>query len=82
MKKMVTIFLLSVLALSLAGTGFAADPPSPAQEQAICPVMGGKVNQGLFAEYQGERVYFCCPGCLDVFKRNPEKYLKKLGEQR
>jgi len=29
-------------------------------------------------DYKGERVYFCCAGCPDTFKKNPEKYMKKL----
>lgn len=81
MKKMTILFLGLVLALSLAGTGFAAAPPAPGQAQAVCPVMGGKTNPNLYADYQGQRVYFCCPACLDLFKKDPEKYLKKMQEQ-
>lgn len=78
MKKMITVVIGLVLALSVAGAGLAADPP---QAQALCPVLGGKINKNLHADYQGERVYFCCPGCVDVFNKNPEQYLKKLEGQ-
>ncbi|MEK7448403.1 MAG: YHS domain-containing protein [Planctomycetota bacterium] len=27
-------------------------------------------------EYQGKRYYFCCGGCQETFKKNPEKYIK------
>lgn len=30
---------------------------------------------------RGERVYFCCPGCVDIFNKSPEQYLKKLEGQ-
>lgn len=76
MKRITILFLGLVLALSLAGAGFAADPPAPGQAQTVCPVMSGKTNPNLYADYQGQRVYFCCPGCVDAFKKDPGKYLK------
>jgi len=92
MKKINMIVVLSlVLALSVAGTGLSADPSTVLMEktgplekgkpQTACPVVGGKINKELYADYQGQRVYFCCPSCIDIFKKDPEKYLKKLREQ-
>lgn len=75
MKKM-TISLILALTLALAG-GVAV----LAAEQAACPVLGGKINKNIYADYQGQRVYFCCPGCPEAFKKNPEAYLKKMREQ-
>ena len=46
-----------------------------------CPVMGGKVNKKIYAVHNGTKVYFCCPGCISTFKKDPEKYLKKIPEQ-
>jgi len=44
--------------------------------------MGGKANPNIFAECQGQRLYFCCPGCPGVFQKDPEKYLnKQKGQQ-
>lgn len=60
--------------------------PSPAQqgaqvaEQTTCPVMGGPIDKSVFVEYQGKKVYFCCPGCVDTFKASPEKYISKLPQ--
>ena len=51
------------------------------KSQTVCPVQGGKINKNLYTDYQGQRVYFCCPECLPIFKKNPEAYLKKLREQ-
>jgi YHS domain-containing protein len=55
--------------------------PSLAKDQTTCPVMGGLINKNIYADYQGNRVYFCCPPCLKEFKKNPEKYAKKLQDQ-
>ncbi len=49
-----------------------------AKAQTTCPVMGGKINKKFYADYKGKRVYFCCPDCIQAFKKNPDKYVKKL----
>ena len=48
----------------------------------ICPVMGGKVNKKYSAIYNGTKVYFCCPGCIAKFNKDPETYLKKLSDKK
>ncbi len=46
----------------------------------IDPVCGMIVKEdsakGTF-EYNGKTYYFCSTYCLEEFKKNPEKYLKK-----
>ncbi|MBU0943527.1 MAG: hypothetical protein KJ804_02650 [Proteobacteria bacterium] len=70
MSSIFSAFLL----LSLATGAFA-------EAQTTCPVMGGTiVNKELFADYKGERVYFCCLACPEQFAKDPEKYIKKLKE--
>jgi len=88
MKKLITPIMALVLAFSLAGAGWAADPstalmdrPQVGKSQIACPVQGGKINKDLYVDYQGQRVYFCCAECLPIFKKNPEAYLKKLRQQ-
>ena len=49
-------------------------------EQTICPVMGLEINPDVFIEYKGVKVYFCCWGCDDKFRAEPEKYIPKLPE--
>ncbi len=48
-----------------------------------CPVMkGNKVSiatatkKKMFADYKGNRYFFCCDGCPQAFKKNPAKYAK------
>ena len=59
--------------LSFAGIALA-------EPQTTCPVMGGQINKEIYADYQGQRVYFCCEACLPKFKEDPEKYLAKMKE--
>ena len=40
--------------------------------------MGGAIDRSIFADYQGKRIYFCCPGCDKKFKVDPERYLRTL----
>ncbi|MBU1862620.1 MAG: YHS domain-containing protein [Candidatus Omnitrophica bacterium] len=49
----------------------------------ICPVSGEKINQDLKAtyEYEGKIYNFCCAACIDEFKNDPEKYIKKVEEE-
>jgi YHS domain-containing protein len=51
-----------------------------AAEQTTCPIMGGAIDKAVFVEYQGKKVYFCCPGCEGKFEAEPEKYVVKLPQ--
>ena len=44
----------------------------------ICPVMGGKVDKEYSYIHEGKTYYFCCPGCIGEFKKDPEKYISKI----
>lgn len=77
MKTFKTLFLALLLTAFAAGSLWAAD----AKPQTLCPVLGGNVDKNVYADYQGKRIYFCCQGCDTEFKKNPEKYMKKLEEQ-
>ena len=77
------------VALALAAVGIlagcdqkAAAPEAPqGKAQATCPVMGGAIDKAVFADYEGKRVYFCCPDCVKTFNKEPQKYIKKLEDK-
>jgi YHS domain-containing protein len=74
MKRTWLVILVLFTALSLGAVSL-----SYAQKaQTTCPVMGGNINKEIYTDYQGKRVYFCCAACVPEFKKNPDKYLKKL----
>ena len=77
MKKIKALILALTLAAFAAGAVWAADP----KPQTVCPVLGGNVDKNVYADYKGKRIYFCCTGCDAEFKKDPEKYMKKLQEQ-
>ena len=49
--------------------------------QTNCPLMGGKINKEIFADFDGKRVYFCCKGCVAPFNKEPAKYIKQLEDK-
>ena len=48
-------------------------------EMVECPVMGTKMNSDRAHAktiHDGKTYYFCCGGCPEQFRRNPDKYIK------
>ena len=45
-----------------------------------CVVSGG--HGTISTVYEGKTYYFCCTGCRDAFKDNPEKYIKEFAERK
>lgn len=33
--------------------------------QILCPIMNRPIDRKLYHDYEGQRIYVCCPGCLD-----------------
>ncbi|MHC4540358.1 MAG: hypothetical protein ACYS74_11320 [Planctomycetota bacterium] len=47
----------------------------------LCPVVPEmKADPDIFTEYQGKRIYFCCPNCRATFIKSPEQYLSRLPQ--
>jgi YHS domain-containing protein len=72
--------LISLTLAAAAAALLLSAPLAWAKAQEACPVMGGKINKDVYSDYQGMRIYHCCPGCIAVFKKDPEAYLKKMKE--
>ncbi|MEK6528649.1 MAG: YHS domain-containing protein [Nitrospirota bacterium] len=49
----------------------------------ICPVSGEKIEEKakVTYEYKGKIYNFCCASCVDDFKKDPQKYIKKVNEE-
>ena len=54
---------------------------SPAAE--VCPVSGEAItgNEKITYEYKGKTYRFCCPPCVEDFKKDPEKYIEKMNKK-
>jgi YHS domain-containing protein len=54
----------------------------PASVQPNCPVSGTIIIPALFMDYEIHRIYFCSDKCRKKFSKKPEKYLKKIKENK
>lgn len=61
---------------------------TPLSAQTKCPIMGNTIDHSIATVWEGDenhtpkKVYFCCPMCIDKFKKNPVKYIKKLEKMK
>jgi YHS domain-containing protein len=76
-KKVFVAFAL--VAAFFFAFGFAVDAKEP--NQVKCPVLGSKINKKVYTDYQGKRIYFCCPPCIQDFKKDPERYMKQFEQE-
>jgi YHS domain-containing protein len=58
------------------GSSFAVKGGDPHE----CIVTGGQGT--ITVDYKGETYYFCCTGCRDLFKQDPEKVLAEYRERK
>jgi len=50
--------------------------------QTRCPVSGKEIDREAVMDLpDGSKIYFCCNGCPEKFKKNPEKYVRNLEKQ-
>jgi YHS domain-containing protein len=89
-------FFIVFIVLILVGYGMAQAQNAPSDAKAkeevskpqvvgnkICPVTGEKIDEKTKAtyEYEGKIYNFCCAMCIDTFKKDPQKYIKKVEEE-
>jgi YHS domain-containing protein len=72
-KRIISVLFLAVFLVIGAYVAIAA-------QQTICPVMGNQINKNIYVDYNGKRVYFCCPPCPSNFMKYPEAYLQRLAQ--
>ena len=78
---MTRLLFTALLVASLCGTGFlSADEEPAAKPQTACPIMGGQIDKKLFTDHDGKRIYFCCKGCPETFKKDAAKYVTEMED--
>jgi hypothetical protein len=88
MKRLKTVMFTGTAALLLAVpiAGFSADEKKEEKPKAYplktCITddekLGGSMGDPYVFTYEGREIKLCCSGCLDDFKKNPKKFIKKL----
>ena len=76
MKKFTIIFFL--LFIGVTTLAMTQQIPFSTEileiQNKVCPVMGGKTSEKVKTVFNGKIYYFCCPGCIEMFKKDFEKY--------
>lgn len=69
MRYLVVILLISLFA------------PQVWADESLCSLNDGmKADGKTVLEHQGTKHQFCCSGCLDQFKANPEKFAQQVHQ--
>lgn len=61
---------------------FAQESKAVEERNTICPVTGEKIEEGtnINVEHKGKIYKLCCSGCIEEFKKNPQKYAAKFKD--
>ena len=64
----------------LAGIVWADDEDGEIDKklQSHCPVTGKEMSRKVYVDYNDKRIYFCSPGCIEKFKKDPKGYIRKM----
>jgi YHS domain-containing protein len=79
MRRRFLALIVVLVVATFATSGFAQARRSLRPEKAKDPVCGLMVEKDpkLSLNYKGEIFYFCSRTDLDLFRKNPERYVKK-----
>jgi YHS domain-containing protein len=80
MKKVALITVCLTVSILVSGA-LAAQVTYAGEKgkaQTLCPIMGGPIDKTAYVDYEGKRVYFCCPGCKSTFEKDPDKYIQQM----
>lgn len=88
MVMLIMVSLLTMLSSCKKAEKTSKAPTTPgsasvttSKVQTTCPIEGGKIDKSMYADAQGQRVYFCCADCKAKFNADPAKYIKQMEDQ-
>jgi xanthine dehydrogenase accessory factor len=64
-------------------TALVAPGQAKIGDRTTCPQSGGEFvvsESSKSVEHGGKTYYFCCPGCAERFRADPEQALSKLAD--
>lgn len=84
MKKNVYLLSISLAIMLIINALILMAAPVIEFGNKICPVSDERLitSEVIKYEYKGIVYNVCCKMCLKDFKKNPEKYIKKLKAQK
>lgn len=84
MKRIVSCVMPSIITVFIIITSDISAKEVIEFGNTVCPVSGEKLIEETVVKYEYEGVTYnlCCKMCLKDFKKNPEKYIKKLEAEK
>jgi YHS domain-containing protein len=85
MIKTLSLLTISLALVAGASAGQTAKPKKTAKQPTTikCAVetdnslkIADATKNHMYADYKGNRYFFCCDGCPQQFKAHPEKFAK------
>jgi len=83
MKSLVLLSIAALVAVPALAAKKEAPKAKKAKTEVHCAVMkehtvkiSEATSKKAFADYKGNRYFFCCPGCKPDFEKSPEKFAK------
>jgi len=83
-SKTPMVALLALFALASSACGSPSDAWQSGFANRLCPVQGGEVdtdNPALVVHHEGQKIGFCCAGCPEAFRADPDSYMRILRSE-
>ncbi|MBU0756036.1 MAG: hypothetical protein KJ645_12910 [Planctomycetes bacterium] len=81
MRVLLIIGLLIFTAWMITFPMASSESKNLVSVKIFCPVSGKPVDQNVYADYSGQRVFFFSEADKEQFLKNPEPYLEELKKQ-
>src|SRR5262249_43285717 len=75
-SRMALLAMAAVVAVALGAHRSSADDKK--EFKATCPMSGKACKEASSVDYKGKKVYFCCDGCPEAFKKDPSAVQAKV----
>jgi YHS domain-containing protein len=62
-----------------SGPAAKKEDKKPKPINTKCPIQGEDIDPAVTTTYKGKTVAFCCESCIADFKKDPDKYMKKIA---
>ncbi len=76
--SLLTAACLLVL-MAIGTTSCSQEAEANSHTQQYCPVMtGNEIDEDLYVDANGKRIYVCCSACIEAVKADPAQFIGKL----
>ena len=78
MRNLLMVGILIFAAAAVAYPFLSGAAEKQEFTQSVCPVSSKKIDENVYTNYEGKRIYFCSEDSKEAFLKNPDAYLPNL----